>query len=88
MLHPDGRARSNGHDVAKDTTWLREVFDRHDLNGDGRLTLGEFIRLIWWLDGALTAEQCAAAFDRIDPHLRGAVDFEAFLSWWNRHETA
>jgi Ca2+-binding EF-hand superfamily protein len=72
---------------ATDKAWLRTVFDRHDLNQDGRLTLGEFIRLTRWLDGTLTTEVCEAAFDRIDPGQRGKVDFEAFFNWWGNRST-
>ena len=56
---PDSRAN------AQDKAWLWTVFDRHDLNRDGRLTLGEFIRLTRWLDDSVSTEECEAAFDSI-----------------------
>jgi Ca2+-binding EF-hand superfamily protein len=67
---------------AKDKAWLKKVFDRHDLNHDGRLTLGEFIRLTRWLDAAVATEECEAAFDVMDQSQAGAIDFDAFFGWW------
>ena len=62
--------------------WLQTIFDRHDLNRDGRLTLGEFMRLAKWLDGTLTTEQCEEAFAQIDQTLSGYIEFVPFFSWW------
>jgi Ca2+-binding EF-hand superfamily protein len=70
--------------TAKDRSWLLSIFDRHDLNRDSRVTLGEFIRMIKWLDGSVSTEQCTAAFDLLDRSQRGTVDFDAFFVWWSR----
>jgi Ca2+-binding EF-hand superfamily protein len=82
MSEPNRPGRTDVHLLNTGSAWLRTVFDRHDLNRDGRLTLGEFIRLAKWLESTLTTEDCEADFARIDQSLRGAVDFEAFLQWW------
>ena len=61
---------------------LRESFDSFDLNHDGRLTLGEFIRFMEDLDENLTAEDCQIGFDEIDGNRDGAIEFDEFAAWW------
>jgi calmodulin len=63
---------------------LRESFDANDLNRDGRLTLGEFIRFMEALDENLTSEECQIGFEEIDSNHDGAVDFDEFQAWWTR----
>jgi calmodulin len=60
----------------------REDFDFNDLNRDGRLTLGEFIRLMGTVDEDITAEECQIAFDEIDTNRDGRIDFDEFVTWW------
>jgi calmodulin len=60
---------------------LREDFDLNDLNRDGRLTLGEFIRFMRSVDEDLTAEQCQIGFDEIDTNRDGVIEFEEFVAW-------
>lgn len=61
---------------------LRERFDFNDLNGDGRLTLGEFLRLMGQVDEDSTTEECQIAFDEIDLNRDGSIDFDEFVAWW------
>ena len=61
---------------------LREDFDFNDLNKDGRLTLGEFIRFMETVDENVTAEECQIGFTEIDANADGAIDFNEFLAWW------
>jgi len=61
---------------------LREGFRSFDLNGDGRLTLGEFIRFMHSVDDEITTEECETGFSEIDANADGAVDFDEFLAWW------
>jgi calmodulin len=60
---------------------LREDFDFNDLNHDGRLTLGEFIRFMRNVDEDMTAEECQIGFDEIDTNHDGAIEFEEFEAW-------
>lgn len=62
---------------------LREDFDFNDVNRDGRLTLGEFIRFMESVDENMTAEECQIGFDEIDANRDGAIDFNEFLAWWS-----
>ena len=62
---------------------LRADFDSNDLNHDGRLTLGEFIRFIGNGDEEMTTEECQTAFDEIDTNRDGLVEFARVLAWWN-----
>ena len=66
---------------AEERARLREDFDYNDLNRDGRLTLGEFIRFMRNVDEDLTAEQCEIGFDEIDTNRDGAIEFEEFVAW-------
>jgi EF-hand domain pair len=67
---------------------LREDFDLNDLNHDGRLTLGEFIRFMRSVDGDMTAEQCEIGFDEIDTNRDGAIEFEEFVAWSTQRRKA
>jgi Ca2+-binding EF-hand superfamily protein len=62
---------------------LREDFDFNDLNRDGRLTLGEFIRFMRNVDEDITPEELQIGFDEIDTNRDGRIDFEEFVAWWN-----
>jgi hypothetical protein len=63
---------------------LREDFDFNDLNKDGRLTLGEFIRYMQSLDENMSADEIQIGFDMIDTNRDGAIEFEEFLAWWTQ----
>ena len=62
---------------------LHGSFEAQDVNRDGRLTLGEFMRFMSSTDAQLSAEECQIAFDEIDTNHDGLVDFAQFLLWWN-----
>lgn len=62
---------------------LREDFDLQDANRDGRLTLGEFMRMIDRSDAEMSAEECQNAFDEIDADHDGLIDFAQLQVWWN-----
>lgn len=72
------------HPGAEEHGRLREDFDFNDLNKDGRLTLGEFIRFMQSLDENMTGEECEIGFDEIDANRDGAINFDEFLQWWSR----
>ena len=78
------RARSDKQQGKAERARLREDFDYNDLNHDGRLTLGEFIRFMRNVDEDLTAEQCEIGFDEIDTNRDGAIEFEEFGAWSTR----
>lgn len=63
---------------------LRETFDFNDINKDGRLTLGEFIRFMESVDESLTAAECEIGFDEVDTNRDGAIGFDEFYQWWTR----
>jgi calmodulin len=62
---------------------LRRDFDFNDVNRDGRLTLGEFIRFMRTTDVDMTQDECQIAFDEIDTNSDGLIEFAQFLTWWN-----
>ncbi len=61
---------------------LREDFDANDLNHDGRLSLGEFIRFMENADENISAEECQIGFDEIDRDRDGTISFDEFFAWW------
>jgi Ca2+-binding EF-hand superfamily protein len=61
---------------------LREGFDFNDLNRDGRLTRGEFLRFMGQVDQDMTTEECKIAFDEIDLNRDSSIDFDEFVAWW------
>ena len=63
---------------------LREDFDFNDLNKDGRLTFGEFMRYMREVDENMTAEECQIGFDEMDANHDGAIEFEEFFAWWTQ----
>ena len=63
---------------------LRESFDYNDLNRDGRLTPGEFIRFMEAVDENVTAEEAQIGFDEIDADRDGSISFEEFHAWWTQ----
>jgi Ca2+-binding EF-hand superfamily protein len=63
---------------------LREDFDYNDLNRDGRLTLGEFIRFMEAADENITAEEAQIGFDEIDADRDGSISFDEFHAWWTQ----
>ncbi len=63
---------------------LREDFDFNDLNKDGRITLGEFIRFMKAVDENMSAEECQIGFGEIDTNRDGAIGFDEFLAWWKQ----
>jgi Ca2+-binding EF-hand superfamily protein len=63
---------------------LRETFDFNDVNKDGRLTLGEFIRFMESTDENITSAECEIGFDAIDSDRDGAISFDEFHEWWTR----
>jgi Ca2+-binding EF-hand superfamily protein len=63
---------------------LREDFDFNDLNRDGKLSLGEFIRFIETVDEEMTAEEAQIGFDEIDVNRDGSIEFDEFLAWWTQ----
>lgn len=67
---------------AEDHARLREDFDYNDLNKDGKLTLGEFIRFMQNADVNITAEECQIGFDEIDVDRDGTIDLNEFFAWW------
>lgn len=63
---------------------LRGTFDFNDVNKDGRLTLGKFIRFMESVDEAVTASECEIGFDEIDSNRDGAIGFDEFYEWWTQ----
>lgn len=55
----------------------------NDVDKDGRITFGEFLRFMADLDPEMSREECEFGFGEIDADSDGAIDFEELveLSW-------
>ncbi len=73
-----------GRPGAEERGRMRETFDFNDINRDGRLTLGEFIRFMEAVDENISSTECGIGFDEIDADRDGAIGFEEFYEWWTR----
>jgi Ca2+-binding EF-hand superfamily protein len=61
---------------------LRQSFEDVDLNGDGRIGDGEFVKLLQRPDEDLSRDECLLAFEATDADGDGSISFEEFLGWW------
>ncbi|MFV0277213.1 MAG: EF-hand domain-containing protein [Parahaliea sp.] len=61
---------------------LRENFEHFDSDGDGRLELSEFVRLLQALDTKDTDKSAAMGFQAIDSDGSGRVEFDEFVQWF------
>lgn len=82
--HKDRTTLDYVHPGSEERGRLRETFDFNDVNKDGRLTLGEFIRFMESTDENITSEECEIGFDAIDSDRDGAISFDEFHEWWTR----
>lgn len=62
---------------------LRESFDYNDRDGDGRIDLGEFARMLDELDSGVDDDAARIGFAAIDSDRDGAIEFDEFVDWWN-----
>lgn len=72
-LTPDDRAKHEAE--------LLRLFARHDDDGDGRMKIKEFCRLISAVDEAFSAISAMKMFEAADINKDGSVDVKEFLSW-------
>lgn len=61
---------------------LKESFEYNDLNGDGKIELDEFRRMLEALDAGVDAEEARVGFDAIDTDGDGGIEFDEFVDWW------
>ncbi len=63
---------------------VKESFDRFDEDGNGKIDLIEYRKLLEEMGSGLGRAEAEAAFDSIDRDENGLIDFEEFFVWWNR----
>lgn len=61
---------------------LRESFAHNDPDGNGRISLEEFMRLLEDLDAGVSAGEARRGFREIDSDQDGGIEFEEFVAWW------
>ena len=63
-------------------SYLRELFEQFDKNGDGLVDRHEFRRILNVLGDAPSEEVLTLEFAAMDSNGDGSVDFEEFRLWW------
>jgi Ca2+-binding EF-hand superfamily protein len=66
-----------------DDSSLRDAFKRYDENGDGEISLDEFVALLEDLGDGLSDAERRLAFDATDQDENGSIGFHEFAAWWN-----
>jgi Ca2+-binding EF-hand superfamily protein len=61
---------------------LRESFEYNDFDGDGRITLDEFVEMMNQLEAGMSLEEARVGFADIDIDGDGMIDFDEFAAWW------
>jgi len=61
---------------------LKEAFDQFDRNGNGRIGVQEFTRLLELLGAGMSASDIRVGFRELDRDGSGAIGFEEFFAWW------
>lgn len=61
---------------------LKQKFDDCDPNGDGRIDVAEFHKLLMDIDGDVSREECELDFLAVDVNEDGYISFEEFSTWW------
>jgi Ca2+-binding EF-hand superfamily protein len=62
---------------------LRKRFDEIDTDGNGRISVDEFVALLQSLDNDLSRDEGLLAFEATDEDGDGTIGFDEFLGWWN-----
>ena len=63
---------------------LAELFQRYDADGNGRIDIDEFERLLRRLGEDRGQANLAVQFAQIDADGDGGIDFDEFVAWWLR----
>lgn len=61
---------------------IRETFKHYDRNGDGRISLDEFSRLLDALGAGMSDAEKRIGFETIDSDGNHAIDADEFALWW------
>jgi Ca2+-binding EF-hand superfamily protein len=61
---------------------FRESFEYNDLDGDGKIEFGEFLKMLNALDADMTREEARIGFDEVDTDSDGLIDLDEFIARW------
>ncbi len=61
---------------------LRESFSYNDVDGDGRIGFGEFLRMLDQLEAGTSEAEARIGFETIDGDQDGSISFDEFAGWW------
>jgi Ca2+-binding EF-hand superfamily protein len=61
---------------------LQESFEYNDVDGDGKIELDEFVRMMQELRAEVSNREARLGFGEIDTNDDGLIDFDEFVAWW------
>ena len=64
---------------------IRTNFEYFDGDGNGRIDLSEFTKLLQVIEPTATKEQAEKGFELVDGDNNGHIDLEEFIDWWESH---
>ncbi|GAB5353568.1 hypothetical protein AAMO2058_000046800 [Amorphochlora amoebiformis] len=76
-----------GGTISREEMMAALEFDRYDINGDGNISIAEFIAISHKLKVGKSIEERIKIFDKIDKSGDGSISREEFFLWWTTERT-
>ena len=65
---------------------IKKSFEQFDEDGNGKIDLIEFRKLLESIGSDLGRAEAEAAFDAIDADETGMINYDEFFDWWSQRK--